>query len=392
MGRMHWFAAVPPLAILLAMPGEVRAQEDGVSVDRVLFGQSAAFSGPTGELGKEFRAGVLAAFGETNDSGGVHGRTLELLSVDDSYEPEAAIANTRRLIEQERVFALIGAVGTPTSQAATPIAAEAGVPYIAPYSGAGFLRDEKQWPNVVNLRASYSQETAEIVERLISDLNIRRIAVIYQDDSYGRAGLDGVQRALNARGLSEAAVGTYTRNTTAVKTAVLELRAAQPGAVILVGAYKPVSAAITWARHIGLNPVFVTISFSGGNALAAELNRFGQGDVYVSQVVPFPSSQSSIARSYRRAMARHARNVPPGFVSFEGYLAGRLAVVGLQRSGEAVDRVRFLNNLLRGEPISLQGFGLRFGEGDNQGSNQVFLTVIGEDGQYSPITTLGGEF
>ena len=391
MSRSLWIRSALAIGSLIATPDSAQAQQEGVSENRILFGQSAAFSGPTGQLGAEFRAGVLAAFGEANDAGGVHGRTLELLSIDDSYEPEAAIVNTRRLIEEERVFALIGAVGTPTSRAAAPIAAEAGVPYIAPYTGAGFLRD-KEWKNVVNLRASYSQETAEIVERLIGDLNIRRIAVLYQDDSYGLAGLSGVQGALNERGLAVAGVSTYARNTTAVKTAVLDLRVSQPGAVILVGAYKPVAAAITWARHIGLNPVFVTISFSGGNALAAELNEYGQGDVYVTQVVPFPTSQMRIARSYRRAMTAHARNVSPGFVSFEGYLAGRVAIVGLERSGEALDRIRFLDGLLRGEQIDLGGFRLRFGEGDNQGSNQIFLTVIGEDGRYRAISRLGGEF
>lgn len=370
----------------------MRAEEHGVTHDRILFGQSAAFSGPVGQLGQQFRAGVIAAFGEANDAGGVHGRRLELLSADDSYEPEAAIANTRKLIEEDRVFALIGAVGTPTSRASTPIAAAAGVPYIAPFTGADFLRDGLELPNVVNLRASYSQETSELVEWLATDLNIRRIAVIHQDDSYGRTGLDGVQRALHARGLSEAAVGTYTRNTTAVKTAVLEIRSAQPEAVILIGAYPPVAAAVMWAREIGLDLVFATISFTGGNALADELKGLGQGDVYVSQVVPFPDSGTSIVRSYRRALARHSPRAQLGFVSLEGYLAGRLAVVGLERCGVEVDRNGFLNSLLLGEPISLGGFTLRYGDGSNQGSNQVFLTVIGEDGEFRPISTMGGEF
>ncbi len=377
---------------LLATSQTGSAQDDGIGVDSILFGQSAAFSGPAGELGRQLRAGIVAAFEDANAAGGIHGRKLALLSIDDNYEPDLTIANTRRLIEQERVFALIGGAGTPTARAAAPIALEAGVPLIAPYTGAELIRAAGDWPNIVNLRASYYQETEEVVERLITDLNIRRIGVLHQEDSYGTAGLVGVQRALNKRGLALAGVATYRRNTTAVKTAILELQKAQAGALIVIGAYRPVAATVAWARQIGFQPMVVTISFSGGNALAAELTRLGVGDVFVSQVVPFPASGTRIASSYRRALARHARGVKPGFVSFEGYLAGRLAIVGLERSGATVDRSRFLDSILRGDPISLDGFRLRYGESDNQGSNEVYLTVIDDAGNYKPIVLLGDAF
>ena len=378
--------AVVPLLAALAPFDVARAQEAGVSSDRVLFGQSAALTGPAGELGTEFRLGIQAAFREANRRGGVHGRRLELTSLDDAYEPEAAIANTRKLIEEEHVFALIGAVGTPTSRSAAPIAAAAGVPYIAPFTGAGLLRSA-ELKNVVNLRASYDQETEEIVARLLGDLGIQRIGVLYQDDSFGRAGLVGAERGLGKRGLEPVALGSYIRNTTAIKTAVLDLRAGSPEAVILVGPYKPVAAAIAWSRRIGFDPVFVTISFSGGNALARELGDMAEG-VFVTQVVPFPTETVRIAASYRRALSAHAPRATPGFVSFEGYLAGRLTIVGLERCGESVNRVRFLDSVLRGNSISLDGFNLRYGQGDNQGSDRVFLTVIERDGRYSPVAGL----
>ena len=168
-------------------PSKVPAATYVVPEDSILFGQSAAFSGPAQELGRNMRLGIEAAFHEVNERGGVHGRELLLTHLDDAYEPEAAIANTQRLIEEEGVFALIGAVGTPTSRSAVPVAAEAGVPYIAPFTGAAFLRDPG-WNNIVNLRASYNQETEEMVARLTSDLGIRRIAIMYQDDSFGRTG------------------------------------------------------------------------------------------------------------------------------------------------------------------------------------------------------------
>lgn len=373
--------------LLLCAWTSASAAEVGVFEDRVVFGQSAAFSGPAQELGKNMRRGIRAAFREANDRGGVHGRRLELVSLDDAYEPEAAIANTRRLIEEEQVFALIGAVGTPTSRSATPIAADADVPYIAPFTGAAFLRDP-QWTNIINLRASYYQETEEMVARLTGDLDIRRIAVLYQDDSFGRAGYRGVRRALDRRNMDAAALAVYPRNTTAVKTALLELRRRTPEAVIVVGSYQPVAAMIAWSRHIGFDPVFITISFVGSNALAQKLGSEGAG-VFVTQVVPFPlGTEPRIVDRYRNALAVHAPDAEPGFVSLEGYLAGRLAVAALERAGTDVDRTGFLDSLRRTEPIDIDGFELRYDD-DNQGSDLVFVTAIGRDGRYRPISHLG---
>ena len=374
--------------VLVAMAiADLRAEESGISDQRILFGQSAAFSGPASELGKNMRIGIKAAFQEVNDQGGVHGRRLELLSLDDAYEPEVAIANTSELIDQERVFALIGAVGTPTSLSATPVAAAARVPYIAPFTGAAFLREPK-WQNVINLRASYDQETEAMVARLTTDLGISRIAVMYQDDSFGRAGYRGVLQALEQRDMAPVAVGVYPRNTTAVKTGLLDIRNANPGAVILIGAYQPVATLILWARHTGLNPVFMTISFVGSNALSKALGRAGAG-VFVTQVVPFPMGNTPrVVAAYRSALAAHMPKAMPGFVSLEGYLAGRLAIDALQRCGREVTRARFLASLREADAIDLDGFQLRYGERDNQGSDAIFLTVIGSDGHYRAINTL----
>ncbi len=360
----------------------------GVSDERVLFGQSAAFSGPASELGLNMRLGIQAAFQEANAKGGVHGRRLELTTLDDAYEPEAAIANTKQLIEQENVFALIGAVGTPTSRSAVPVAVEANTPYLAPFTGAAFLRGEDLHNVVINLRASYNQETEEMVDRLTNDLGITRIALLYQDDSYGRAGYNGVQAALERRGMTLAAVGVYPRNTTAVKTALLDLREGQPEAVIMVGAYEPVAALVAWSRHLGFIPVFMTISFVGSNALAQELGPEGAG-VFVTQVVPFPTDTSlPVVQAYHRALAAHDPDAVPGFVSFEGYLAGRLTILGLERCGTDLSRECFLNSLRSADEID--GFSLRYGNADNQGSDAVFLSVIGADGRYRSVSSLTG--
>ncbi len=374
-----------------ATPSPTAAPETGtpgVTPDRILFGQSAAFEGSAAQLGQSMRLGILAAFHEANEAGGVNGRRLELVSIDDSYEPEAAIANTRKLIEEDQVFALIGAVGTPTSRSTTPIAAAAGVPYIAPFTGASFLRDPS-WENVINLRASYNQETEEMVDRLIRDLDITSVGIMYQDDSYGRAGYGGVLQALDRRGLQPAAIGIYPRNTTAVKTALLDLREGNPEAVIQIGAYEPVAEMILWARRTAWEPVFLNVSFVGSNALARALGYRGVG-VFVTQVVPFPWDDTQpVVASYQRALKAHDRDAEPGFVSLEGYIAGRLAIIGLERCGAEVDRSCFLDAILGADELDIDGFPLSFGD-DNQGSDAVFPTVIGFDGRYYQVKTLRG--
>lgn len=366
----------------------VPAGEPGVSDDRILFGQSAAFRGPAQELGLNMRLGILAAFHEANQQGGVHGRQIDLTWLDDSYEPEAAATNTLELINEQNVFALIGAVGTPTSRSATPVANAAGVPYIGPFTGAEFLRDAATLDNVINMRASYYQETEEMVNRLTTDLGVTRIAVLYQDDSYGLAGFNGVRLALERRNMEMAALGIYTRNTTAVKRALLDLRQGNPEAVIIIGAYQPVAAMIAWGRQTGFDPIFMTVSFVGSNALAEELGAGGAG-VFVTQVVPFPTDDSlPVVRAYHRALAAYDPEAIPGFVSFEGYLAGRLAVAGLERCGRDVSRACLFESFRSTEPYDIEGFRLSYGAGDNQGSDQVFLTVLGPDANYHPAETL----
>ncbi len=371
----------------LAGAGGARAQSDaaGVHADSIVFGQSAAFTGPAAELGRNMRLGIRAAFEEANRGGGVHGRQLRLVALDDGYEPETAATNTRALIEMG-VFALIGAVGTPTSRSGEPVASSESVPYIGAFTGAEFLRSEER-PYVVNLRASYYQETAEMVERLTRDLGFRNIAVLYQNDSYGNAGLTGVVRALDQRGMTLAGTDSYMRNTRAVKRALLGLRKENPDAVIIIGAYQAAAEFIKWARRIGFSPVFVNISFVGSNALLNELGMEGNG-VVVTQVVPFPRDRSvPVVRRYHDALRAVDRGVSPGFVSLEGYLAGRLAIEGLERVGADPTRDGFLEALAAAGPIDMGGFVVEYGEGDNQGSDRVFLTEI-RGARFESVTRL----
>ncbi len=379
------------VALSLALTGGIglaAKAEIGVTASTITFGQAAALEGPAAALGIGMRDGILAAFAEANRNGGVAGRQLELKSHDDGYEPERAIELTEKLISEDQVFALIGAVGTPTSSATQPIATEAGVPFIGPFTGVGFLR-APQLANVVNVRASYDQETEAWITHLTEDLGYDRIAILYQDDSYGRAGLSGVVKAMEKRGLTLVASANYKRNTVAVKESLLRIRKARPQAVVMVGAYKPVAEFIKVARRIDMNATFVNISFVGSAALAKELGRDGDG-VVITQVVPFPWDGSvPLVQQYQAAIEANDPGAEPNFVSLEGYIVGRLAVAALQQVQGEVTRETFLQAISETGSFDLGGVTLTYGPGDNQGFDQVFLTIVRSDGSFEAVERLG---
>jgi branched-chain amino acid transport system substrate-binding protein len=371
----------------ISLMGVAAHAEPGVFDDRILFGQSAAFEGPAAALGLGMREGILAAFNEANTAGGVNGRRLELISYDDGYEPEKAIANTKRLISENGVFALVGEVGTPTSNAAQPITTEAGVPFMGPFTGAAFLRNPSLG-NVINIRGSYDQETEAWIEHLTTDLGVSRIAILYQDDTFGRAGLSGVSKAMEKRGMKLVAEGTFERNTTAVKTALLTIRKAGPEAVVMVGPYKPCAEFIKLARRLKLDAIFVNISFVGANALAKELGEDGKG-VVVTQVVPFPGDTSiPLVARYQKALKAANPNAQIGFVSLEGYMVGRLIIEALGKVKGPVTRAGLLSTIKEVGTFDLGGVTLTYGTDDNQGMDQVFFTVIRADGSFKPVDRL----
>ncbi len=368
---------------LVAAPAWAR-DDAGVLEDRIVFGQSAAFRGPAAALGVGMREGILAAFTEANRQGGVNGRRLELVDYDDGYEPDQAIANVRRLLDEHGVFALIGEVGTPTSKAVLPIARERGVPFLGPFTGAEFLRDPAN-TNVVNVRASYQEEAEAWVDYLTRVLGFARIAVLYQDDSYGLAGLEAVQIALAARDLELVAEGTFKRNTTAVKRALLTIKRAEPEAVVMFGTYEPIAAFIRLADQVGLDAVFVNSSFVGSTALSNALGALGEG-VIVSQVVPLPTDTSvPLVARYQQALRAVAPDAAPGFVSLEGYIVGRLVIAALEQLGDPVTRAGLLDTIAAVGAFDIDGLKLDYGEDDNQGMHQVFLTVIDEAGDYRAL-------
>lgn len=373
-----WLAAAMPAA---------RGNEVGVSDDAILFGQAAALEGPSAALGQRMRQGIVAAFTEINGKGGIHGRKLQLISRDDGYDPDRSVVQTTRLIEQDKVFALIGAVGTPTAMATIPITSMRNIPFIGPLSGAEFLRD-LELPNVVNIRASYGAEAEEWIRHLTEDRRFTRIGIFYQDDSFGRDGLAGVKRALARRGLELAAEGTFERNTRAVAAAWRMIRRAEPEAIVMVGTYGPCAEFIRLAHRSGARPTFVNISFVGANALAQELGPEGEG-VIVSQVVPFPWDRSlKLVADYQAAQKAIDPTLTPDFVSFEGYLSGRLVAAALEQTGPNPTRaslLRIFNDVGR---FDISGSIVTIGSRTFDTPPKVFLTVIQKDGTFKPVERL----
>ena len=388
MQRLHT-TIFTALSILFAVAGplDALAGEVGVSSDTILFGQVAALEGPSSALGQGMQQGILAAFTEINAKGGVHGRKLKLISRDDGYDPDRSAAQTTKLIEEDKVFALIGAVGTPTTSVTVPIAKARNVPFIGPFTGAEFLR-APDLRNVVNIRASYGAEAEAWIKHLTEDLHIKSVAIFYQDDSYGRDGLAGVKLALEKRGMELTAEGTFERNTRAVASAMRTLKRAEPEAVVMVGTYGPCAEFIKLARKSGFNPVFVNISFVGANALAKELGPDGQG-VVVSQVVPFPWDTSiKVVADYQAAEKALDPKLKPDFISLEGYLSGRLVAAALEMAGPNPTRADMLQLIRDVGRFDISGDIIAFGQKRRETPAKVFLTVIQPDGSFKAVDKL----
>ena len=353
--------------------------EDGVTEGEVQVGQFAAMSGPAAQLGLRMKAGIQAYFTAVNAAGGVNGRALKLVQRDDGYEPAKAVEAVKALINEDRVFALIGSVGTPTGLAAVPVVSEARVPLVGMFTGAQALREPFR-REVFHVRASYFDETERIVQHLTT-LGVKKIAVFYQNDAYGKAGLEGVERALTRRQLKPAATATVERNTVEVEKALATILAAQPEAVVQVGAYKACAAFIKQARAKGYGGQFFNVSFVGSRALADELGDVGQG-VVISQVVPFPYTPASpIVREFQQHMLA-VGDKEFDFSSMEGYITARVFVEGLRRAGRTPTRESLIAGLESIRDLNLGGFTVSFSPKNRQGSTFTDLTIIGRGGRF----------
>ena len=374
MSIRHFALGIALTLIGFAVPAS--AAETGVDAGFVTIGQSAALSGPAQELGSEMRLGAQTYFNLVNQAGGVFGRQIKLVSLDDGYEPDRAVANTKKLISEDKVFALFGYVGTPTSNAALPIFTEAKVPFFGAFTGAESLRNPLN-RYIFNIRASYFDETEKIIEQVTS-VGGKNIAVFYQDDAYGKAGLAGVERALAKRSLKITSTGTIERNTVKVEAAVASLVPKQPDAIVMISAYKSSAAFVKAAKKAGYTGQFHNVSFVGSRALADELAAQGHG-VAISQVVPFPFTPSlPIVAEYQKAL-KASGSSQPSFTSLEGFIAARVFVEGLKRAGKDLTREKLISALESMNNVDIGGFNINFSPKSHNGSSFVDLTMIGRN-------------
>lgn len=364
---------------------QVPAQTAG----EIVLGMSAAFSGPSAELGRGIRTGVELMVRRVNESGGLGGRRLRLVALDDSYQADPVKDNMLRLIDREQAVAVIGNVGTAGATVAVPIANEKRVLLFGTYSGADLLRKTPPDRYVINLRASYAEETSVMVRGLFKrGIRPREIAFFTQNDAYGDAGFIGAVQALNEAGFQDTkslAHGRYDRGTVAVESGVMALVEARvkPKAVILVGTYAANARFITLARQVVPSAMFLNVSFVGSAALNQALGEDAEG-VIVAQVVPHYDSPLPGVREFRDALARFAPGTPASFIELEGYLAAKALVEGLRRAAPNITRERLVDALESG-PVDIGiGTPLRYSKTEHQGSHQVWLTVI-RNGKFVPL-------
>jgi ABC-type branched-subunit amino acid transport system substrate-binding protein len=353
--------------------------ENGVSGKRILLGQAAVFSGPAAQLGIQMRNGIKAYLDYVNERGGVHGRKIELVTEDDKYEAALAPVASKKLIEEHRVFALLGYVGTPTGAAHLPVVTQAKVPLVGMFTGAEILRAPLN-RYVFHVRASYYDETEKIVEQVVSTGG-KRISVFFQADSYGEAGRKGTEIALTKRAMAIHSSGTVERNTLKVEDAVKAIHGSEPDAIVMVGAYAACAEFIRQMRKAGSGATFYNVSFVGSKALADALGNDGSG-VAISQVVPFPwGSAVPVVKEYQ-SLAKKSGFTDYNFSAMEGFLTAKVMVEGLWRAGKSPTREGLVDALEKMQDVDIGGFYVSYSPKNHAGSKFVDLTIIGHNGKF----------
>jgi len=360
------------------------AGEPGVTDGSVIIGMSAPFTGPNEAYGLDMRQTIQAYFAQLNKSGGINGRKLELVALDDGYETERTVANTKTLLGEKNAFALLSYFGSsPTTEAMNQVFGPARAPLIGTISGANSLREPLgSNPNgryMFNVRASYADETEATVNQLVA-FGLKRIAVFYQNDGFGLSGLEGIKAALKKHHLEPAAVGTVERNSLDVDGAVEAIGKVKPQAVIMVTLYKPTTAFVQAMRKAGQNPMLMALSPVGTEQLVQELGAMARG-IGVSQVVPYPWNDTlPVVRDYQKLFAK-TPNAIYSYYGMEGYLMARTLVEGLRRAGRELTREKLLAALEGMTAVDLGGYRVNFSPTDHQGSHFVEMTVIGSGGR-----------
>lgn len=361
----------------------------GVAASEITLGSSLALKGHASFLGTQTFRGAMCYLNYINDQGGVHGRTIKLIPYDDSYDPPVCLANTQKLIIEDQVFALFCYVGTPTTVKVLPMIEEARIPLLGMFTGANALREPFN-RYLINVRASYYQETGAAVAHLVNDLELRKIAVFYQYDAYGFDGLTGTELALKKFNLAPVAGGSYNRGTLDVQEGLSKIMSSGAEAVVMIGTYDPCAKFIRLAHERGFRPVFYLVSFVGADELARRLENLHGISVVISQVVPPPDRQDPSPLmtgevGYVTLLKRYFPEDPPSFVGLEGFINARVLVEGLRLAGPDPTREGFIDALESIRDLSLgPDINIAFSPSDHQGLDRVYFTRL-ENGQFSLI-------
>jgi len=370
--NLQKFAALVACAMTLPA-SQAFAQATG----DIVIGQSAALTGPADEMGKEFKAGAEAYFNVVNQAGGVNGRKIKFVSLDDAGDAEKGKANTNKLITEENALALFGFSGEHAIKALLPIVEKAKIPFIAAASGDQNLRDPFN-RYFFNIRASYMEETDRMIDQYVRR-GVTKIAMFYQNDPYGRAGLAGVDKAMRERKLAIHLFGSVDRNSVNVTSAAQSIHKAGSQAVVIATSARTAAAFIKEMKKLGSSAQYFVLSAAGAKTLAQQLGDDGRG-VAVSQVVPLPTSEGEpLGREYVKSIGGVAN---ASFASLEGYIGARVLVEGLKKAGKTPTRESLVDALEKLGTIDLSGFKVKFGPGNHNGSTLVELTVIGAQGLY----------
>jgi len=389
-------AAVPFPAPVGAFAAQTVNVVRGVTDSEIRFGASLPFTGPNKDYGYQIRVGIETAFKKVNDEGGVHGRTLRLISADDGYEPVRTAETMKQLYENEQVFGFIGNFGTATAAVAAPYALERRALFYAGYSGASVLRRDPPDRYVFNYRASYAEETETVVRYLVKVKRLKpdQIAVFMQQDGFGEAGYAGVTKAMRAlRGGDGGTIlkTTYPRNSLDVEPAINLLKASKTPikAVVMVATYRAAAKFIEKTREALPGLIYTNISAVGPIALRDELLLLGPkyaAGVIVTEVVPSVEGYSSLILEYKGALAKYFRGESPDYVSLEYYVAAQIMIEALKRAGPQLDSEKLVEAFENTRDFDLGlGTPISFSRSDHQGSHKVWGTLLGETGKYEPF-------
>lgn len=385
LGSILRWGVVSLLLLGTALPAGAQTPP-GVSDKSIAIGSCSALEGPSHSLGVDTVSGANAYFSLINDEGGVNGRKLKLTAYDDSYDPAKTQACFDHLLS-DKVFALGFFVGTPTAVKYVPLAEANKIPLVGLFTGAQTLYTPlRHW--IVNVRASYYDETREQMDGVWNKLAYHSVGVIYPEDAFGAAVLGGVTEALKSRGAEPVKVASYERQTTNVGGAIDTVRAANPQAVVVVGPPNTVAPILKQAHAKGWKPLFLTVSFVGTDELILQAGDDAEGVVITQVVPPYYLTDLKGVALYRRALAKYQPAARPNFVSLEGFVDAMVLVEGLKRAGKEPTR----EGLIRGiESIHEEDLGLGpqlkldYSAKSHKGFNHVIPTVV-RGGRAVPFT------